>query len=254
MSQQPTRVELKRGRQRRFLRIILLIIVLTSSAVFIFRHEVFNINGYKVNGNSKLAVEEIIQASGINKGGNIFKLKKSQPIENILKLPYIKDIEIKRKLPNTIVYNIEERVGVFQTRTVSTMLLVDIEGRVLEELEGVDGNLPNIIGFDLNNIAVGDNIFLESDKDDIINFIMDSKEAELLMKSSKIDMTLLDDINIELNNGIGVAFGTLDNVKYKLRLLNEMLKDIEEKQIQTKMIIMNKGDNPIMVIDDKSEG
>ena len=157
-------------------------------------------------------------------------------------------------MPRTIVFNIEERVGVLQTRIGPTMFLVDIEGYVLEELEEADSGLPNIIGFDLSSISIGDNIFSGNDHSDIINFIIESKESKLLGNSSKIDMTLLEDINIELNNGISVAFGTLDNVKYKLRLLNEILKDIEIKQIQCKMIIMNKGDNPILVIDDKSEG
>lgn len=251
---QPTRVQMKLRRRRRFFRIILLIAVLTSSAMYMMKSEIFNIDNYKIQGNYKLNNETIINASSINKGENIFKINRSLTKENILKLPYIKEVEIKRKLPRTLIFNVEERVGVFQTRSISTMLLVDIEGFVLEQLENIEEDLPNIIGFDLSNIMIGDNIFLESDKDEIISFIIHSKESELLVKSSEIDMETLDNINIELNNGISVAFGTLDNVKYKLRLLNEILNDIEEKQIPCKMIIMNKGDNPILVIDDKSEG
>ncbi len=251
---QPTRVEMKLRRRRRFFRIILLIAVLTSSAMYMMKSEIFNIDNYKIQGNYKLNNETIINASSINKGENIFKINRSLTKENILKLPYIKDVEIKRKLPRTLIFDVEERVGVFQTRSISTMLLVDIEGFVLEQLENIEEDLPNIIGFDLSNIMIGDNIFLESDKDEIISFIIHAKQSELLIKSSEIDMETLDNINIELNNGISVAFGTLDNVKYKLRLLNEILNDIEEKQIPCKMIIMNKGDNPILVIDDKSEG
>ncbi|NLC04196.1 MAG: FtsQ-type POTRA domain-containing protein [Tissierellia bacterium] len=254
MSEKPTRVQLKRQRRRRFLRFLLFLALLISSLVFMLKSEIFNIDNYSVLGNKNLSKEIIINTSEINQGENIFKIKKSIAEENILALAYVKNVQIKRKLPRTIVFNIEERVGVLQTRSGSTMFLVDIEGYVLEELEEADSGLPNIIGFDLSSISIGDNIFSGNDHSDIINFIIESKESKLLGNSSKIDMTLLEDINIELNNGISVAFGTLDNVKYKLRLLNEILKDIELKQIQCKMIIMNKGDNPILVIDDKSEG
>lgn len=251
---EPTRVELKMRRRKRFFRFILLTAVLSISSLFMLKSSLFNIDNYKVEGNYKLNKEEIINASSISKGENIFKINKKIAEKNISKLPYIKNIEIKRKFPSTVLFNIEERVGVLQTKSISTMLLVDIEGFVLEQLDSIDEQLPNITGFDLNNIVIGDNIFLESNKGEIIDFIVQSNEAKILNKSSEIDMTLLDNINIQLINGISVAFGTLDNVKYKLSLLNEILIDIEDKQIPCKMIIMNKGDNPILVIDDKSEG
>lgn len=251
---EPTRVELKLRRKRRFFRFILLIAILTISALFMLKSDVFNVENYQVLGNYKLNGETIINASSINKGENIFKINKSQAEKNIMNLPYIKNVVIKRKFPRTIVFDIVERVGVLQTRSISTMLLVDIEGFVLEQLDSIDENIPIIMGFDINNIVLGDNIFIESKKEEIINFILQLNEAELLSESSKIDLTQLENINIEFISGISVAFGTLDNVKYKLSLLNEVLKDIEEKQIPCKMIIMNKGENPILVIDDKSEG
>lgn len=251
---EPTRVELKMRRRKRFFRFILLTAVLSISSLYMLKSPFFNIDTYKVEGNYKLTNEDIINASSISKGENIFKISKSISEKNISKLPYIKNIEIKRKFPRTILFNMEERVGILQTRSISTMLLVDIEGFVLEQMDVVDENLPNITGFDLNNIVVGDNIFLESSKLEVIDFIVQSNEAKFLKKSSEIDMTDLENINIQLINGISVAFGTLDNVKYKLSLLNEILYDIEDKQIPCKMIIMNKGDNPILVIDDKSEG
>ena len=251
---EPTRVELKMRRRKRFFRLILLTTVLSMSFLFMLKSPFFNIEDYKVEGNYKLDKEDIINASSIRKGENIFKINKSISEKTISKLPYIKNVEIKRKFPRTVVFNVEERVGVLQTRSISTMLLVDIEGFVLEQMDVVDENLPNITGFDLSNIVIGDNIFLESNKAEIIDFIVHSNEAKLLNKSSQIHMSELDNINIKLISGISVAFGTLDNVKYKLSLLNEILVDIEDKQIPCKMIIMNKGDNPILVIDDKSEG
>ncbi len=65
-----------------------------------------------------------------------------------------------------------------------------------------------------------------------------------------MDLELLDDIKIKLNNGIDIVFGNLDNVKYKLNLLNEILEHITENEIKCSKIIMNKGSHPIIVTDD----
>ena len=252
--EKPTRVQLKLRRRRRFFRFLLFLFILSMILLFMFRSPIFNIKTYNVEGNYKLANEDIISKSSINIGDNIFKINKSLALENISTLSYIKNIQIKRKLPSSIEFNIEERIGALQTKTDLSMYLIDIEGQVLEELEILNENLPEITGFDLNNIVIGQNLFLESEKQEIVQFIQDSNEVNFLGKTSKIDMSDLDNININLNNGISVAFGTIDNVKYKLSLLNEILIDIEKKELQIKMIIMNKGDNPILVIDDKSEG
>ena len=56
---------------------------------------------------------------------------------------------------------------------------------------------------------------------------------------------------IELNNGVKVAFGTIDNVKYKLSFLFNILEDVEKRNINVKQILLNKGSNPIIVTDDK---
>ncbi len=51
-------------------------------------------------------------------------------------------------------------------------------------------------------------------------------------------INLYDDnnIKIELIDGIKVAFGPLDNVKYKLSFLYEIIKDMEKKEVTVKQI------------------
>lgn len=252
--QELTRVQLKLRRRRRFFRFIIIMAVLIASFIFMLKSEFFNVETFTVQGNYKLSNENIITTSLLNKGENIFKINKSLAEKNIVNLPYAKNIVVKRKLPRTIIFDVEERVGVLVTKSISTKLLVDIEGFVLEELDEDNDNLPLIIGFEISDIAIGDNIFQEKSREEIINFILESNNAELLSKSTKIDIIEIDNVNIDLNSGISVAFGPLDNVKYKLSLLNQILEDIEKKEIPCKMIIMNKGENPILVIDDKSEG
>lgn len=243
-----TRVERKRRRKRFFLRLILLIAIISISVSYSFKSGIFNIDTINVNGNNKLSKESLINISGIIKGENIFKIRTSDGEKEIKQLPYIKSVEIKRKIPRTININIVERIEIIQMKAISTYMLIDNEGFILEFIDTKNDNLPTLIGFDINNVLPGDNIF-SNDNGKYLDELLSVDNHIILGKISEIIYESNDNINIILNNGISVAFGPLDNVKYKLRLLNEILIDIEKKQLVVKMIIMNKGENPILVTD-----
>lgn len=244
----PTRVELKLRRRRIIFRFILLLTTLVLVVLFALKTNFFNIDHIEVSGNKKLSKEEIIISSLINKGENIFKIKTLLGRDNINKTPYIKSSTIKRKFPRRVDIEVEERNEIIQVKLLGTYLLIDKEGYILEQIENKREDLPLIIGLEVNNIRPGDNLFSRIKFEKAVEFINEIYECGILKNTTEISMELFDDINIILNDGITVAFGTLDNVKYRLSLLDEVLKDISKNGTNCKSIIMNKGENPILVI------
>lgn len=244
------RVEKKLRRRKIILRLFLLLATLSAAMIFALKTSFFNIEYIQVIGNSKLAKEDIIATSKINKGENILRIKPSLSEKNLSKLPYIKESSIKRKFPRGVIIEVWERKEIFQTKSISTYILVDEEGYVLDQVENKDENLPLIKGLEINNISPGDNLFSSFKLEGAIEFITEGYELGILKRMAEVSMELFDDVNIILNDGIPVAFGALDNVKYKLRYLDEILQDIEKNKVQCKMIIMNKGNNPILVTGD----
>lgn len=241
-----TRVERKNRRKRIFFNLILLILLTTILVTFSLKSDFFNIKTIKIEGNNKLSKSIIENTSGITIGENIFKVKLRNGEKDIKKLSYIKDVNIERKFPKTININITEREAVLQLKNISSFVLVDIEGYVLDFKEEREENLPVLNGFDIN-VLPSENIFETEYGEELKNLINDEKNVEIIKKFREINYETDDNINIILNNGIVVAFGPLNDVKYKLRYLDEILKDIEKKQISAKMIIMNKGEKPIIV-------
>ena len=246
-----TRVERKKRRKKILFRIFLLIILVIIATIFAFNSKYFNIDYIIVEGNDKLDYDYIVNTSLIDEGENIFRVKTSDAEKLLNKLSYIKNVSVKRKLPNTIYISVDERNLAYQFRILSTYVLLDEEGYLLELSNEQIDDIPMFVGFELTDIKVGESIF-SNDKNTILyDFFLNDEVYNTIMKMSLITYNENDNnINIELNNGIGVAFGPLDNVKYKIRLLDKILLDIEKKQIKCKMIIMNKGDNPILVTDD----
>ena len=89
---------------------------------------------------------------------------------------------------------------------------------------------------------------LGNELQDIFN---DRETEKTVLKFREIGYDEDNDVKIKLNNGIVVEFGPLYNVKYKIKTINEIVEDLEKKNIPTKMIILNKGNHPIVVRDEK---
>lgn len=242
----PTRVEKKMKRRRNFFRFILSLILISLLIVFALKTDFFVINDIKVIGNKNITKDTLINASSINIGENIFKISISSAEKSIKKLPYTKEINIMRKFPKGIAIEITERKEMAQIKDISSFILIDEEGQVLDIKDNNKENLPIIIGLKIKNKKPGNNIFSDIDSKNKLDFIKEGYDLGLLQKIKEVDMADNNNINLTLIEDIGVAFGTLDNVKYKLDLLDEILRDIRKDQIPVKMILMNKGDNPII--------
>lgn len=245
-----SRVEKKMKRRRWFFRLLLLVSLIFIMFVLAINTDIFIINNIKVLGNNKISKDIIINASSINIGENIFKISTRASEKTIENLSYIKEAKIKRKLPKAIIMEIIERKEIFQIKEISSYVFIDIDGYILDIVDNQNENLPFFIGFNIDNKDPGDNIFAEIELEQKVEFILEGQSIKILQKMKEINMVDYNNVNILLNDGIPVAFGTLDDVKYKLNLLNEILLDIEKKQISCKMILMNKGDNPIIVLNE----
>ncbi|KOA20977.1 cell division protein DivIB [Clostridium homopropionicum DSM 5847] len=150
----------KRRRKRKIKRYFFLLIILISVSITLcLKLNYFNINNIDVIDNRNIPSEEIIKLSAITKGNNIFytNLKKSKA--NILSNSYILNVNIKRKLPNTIQIFIQERSAIFYIKKGDIYLIVDREGVILEEKQKIDSmKLIKLEGFDKDNYKLGEAI------------------------------------------------------------------------------------------------
>jgi len=249
-----SRVERKIRRRRLFFRFLLLISFILLLFIFALNSNFFLISNIEVLGNNKISKDVAISASSINLGENIFKISTRTGEKNLTKLPYVKEAKVKRKFPKGIIIDIIERKAILQIKEISSIRLIDIDGYILDIVDTEDEKLPLLVGLNVEDKKPGDNILSILESKGCTEFISEGQARGILSKMKKIDMVDNNNVNIILIDGISVAFGTLYNVKYKVGLLNEILKDIEEKQLPCKMILMDRGDNPIIVLNEEGEG
>ena len=219
-----------------------------------FKNGLFNITSIDVVGNKKLSKEQVIRASGGTTNENIFKVSLKNMEINLKRHPYIKEAKVKRKFPDKLVVDIVERREKFSIPYMESYVYSDGESFILRiENEPDVEKVPIIIGMNIEKPQIGNEIVLEKGKDieELENFIKIADEVKLLEQVKSIDFSKKENIDINLRNGIKVAFGPLNNVKYKLSYLYSILEDVSKKDLNCKYIYFNKGENPIIVTDDK---
>lgn len=242
-----TEIERRNRKKKILLNVFLSITILSIISVIIFKSDIFKIENIVVYGNSKIDENEIIEYSKINIGENIFRLNKVDVKERLEELAYIKEVDIKRNLPDNININIIEKEEKALIKSISTYQIIDMDGYVLNETDEINENLPILLGLNIYDININDNLFDAISDEYIVELFREGDRLELLDKIKSINLEFRNDIHILLKDDIDIAFGNLDNVEYKLQLLNKVLQDIEEKEISVKEIIMNKGDHPIII-------
>ena len=109
--------------------VVAVIVALTVGATVFFRVE-----RVTVTGNQRYSQEEIITASGIQLGDNLYSLNKVRIDRNLrTSLPYIGDLTINRALPSTIIISVTEWEAVAQIAVPDPEQVSALQAELLEK-------------------------------------------------------------------------------------------------------------------------
>jgi len=235
-------------------RLITIIILLVISIFFILytRTSFFHISAIEVYGNEKIKDDKLILASGIMIGENIFKISLKMAEENILLHPYIKNVDIKRKLPDKIEISVDERKEIAVIDYAGSYIYVDEEGIILNILSEKDNSqIVEINGIEISNPRVSQKVEFNNEQigDNILELLNESRKLGLSNSITTISVDENNKVTFHLDDGGEVAFGTLDDVKYKLNFLVSILKELDAKNQGFKKIHLDKGENAIIIKD-----
>jgi cell division protein FtsQ len=148
----------------KWLMYILSVLLIWLTIFFFMQSSFFVVSSIKVNGLNSFSPEEIIELGGLVKGTNIFQVDISQAEEKIKTNSIIKEVIVKRKLPQTLVINVQERTPLVLIPVEGGFLQVDSQGYILKKQNELGRNpIPIITGIELpGTLSTGK--LLKSDK------------------------------------------------------------------------------------------
>jgi hypothetical protein len=117
----------------------------------------FKVNTIEVQGNAVYSAEQIIKASGIEKGDNLLTDQQAHRggQHHRPRLPYIESVSIGRTLPDTVVIKVQETDATFAVTTdTNTVWLINPSGKAIEKVNTLSSEeYSQLLGVTINNPA-----------------------------------------------------------------------------------------------------
>jgi cell division protein FtsQ len=198
----------------------------------------FRVDSVVVSGQQRYTEEEIRTASGVHPGDNMYLLNKHEVARNILReLPYISTIRINRRLPDTLLIEIQESGKPMAVVQDGSAWLVSSDGKIVEqkpEAEAVNYGL--ITGCELLAPSVGTSIALATEyaaqQESLINLLEALEDAGI---TDEVDGIRLDDLSyINMDYGGRFTVRIAYNADYSWEL-TKLTQTLAREEIQSNM-------------------
>ena len=233
-----TKQEKKRKKRNRrikfFIKLVLIIGLISGGIVFALTSPIFNIKNINVLNNNQLSSDTIISLSELKQEENIFKFYSKKVKDKIKENPYIENVKIHRKLPSTIEIEIEEREPKYSVDFMGKYAYINKQGYLLEISED-SKQLPILIGSSTaeENMVLGNRLDNEdlTRLEDVIKIMNSATEKNLDKMVTSIDISDKNNYSIYLEQEKKkVHLGETNNLSNKMLYVVSIIEQEQGKE------------------------
>ena len=178
---------------------------------------------------------------------NTFKLVKSKVQNNIKQNAYVENVKVKRKLPDTIIIEIEERTPTYMISFANAYAYINNQGYFLE-ISKNKLELPILTGFLTReeDIQEGNRLCLEDLQrlDEVLQIMKSATSNEIASLVTKINIANKQNYILELEDKKKtVQLGDTSNLSTKMLYIKKIIEQNEkiEGEILVNTDLNNKG-------------
>lgn len=223
----------RRGRFSGLLKLFgfLIAVAAVIAAITLF----FRMDHIVVSGNERYSEQEVLDASGLVTGGNLYFLNKYGVKETIFaQLPYVEEVKINRKLPDTLLIEVRECKAVAGVDSPGGVWLISAEGKLLEQTSAPPEGCPLVTGAPLIEPAPAQQMdFGEAAAyraGVVLTLLRVSAEREMSKDIAVIDMSDETALNFSYLGRFTVRFPWTADVGYKLESLSTVVDYLEDNE------------------------
>ncbi|HIR64689.1 MAG TPA: FtsQ-type POTRA domain-containing protein [Candidatus Faecousia faecigallinarum] len=212
----------------------------------------FRVQNIRVTGNGKYTAQEIIDASGIDGGENLLLLGKSKAAGQILnRLPYVDQVQIGIKLPNTVNIDIVELEAVYAVSAAGGgWWLMDDGGKLLEPVEDAGAHIQ-VTGIQAENPTVGATLTPAADPEPetqpegetepqangdpaaraaaALTILQTLQEVDRTAEITRVDVSALYDLQVWYGDDYQVLLGGPEELAYKTRYMVQAVAELQDR-------------------------
>jgi len=204
---------------------------------FVFSSNFCSIEEVIIKGNDYLSEDEIFSKSQIKLGENIFKLDLKKSIDSLEQEPRIKEVEIKRIIPNKIIISLKERKAAAIVYIGEEYFSSTKEGIILSKIDRPEGglDLPLVLGLEIDKIKLGGII----DKPEFRVALESINSLEVILPKKFYQVQILSPNDFMICNNddtLKIRVNSSEVIINKENLLREALENIEKEKLLVEYI------------------
>lgn len=165
--------------------VIIIFAILVIFAVIFARTSFFTVKTIQVEGNRYYTEKEILILGNCKPGGNLFFDKNISQIKSrLINDPYISNVKIRRKLPDTLIIEVEELIQGAAFKYGDKYLVVSEDGMVVKTVDSPP-QITLVDGLTLSRIEQGQMIEAEET-------VLLKQTLNILSASAEFDMYFME--------------------------------------------------------------
>jgi cell division protein FtsQ len=227
-------------------------LIILLSGLYAFTYDLATQCGYfqaqdiEIVGANQLTEEAILEQAGVYTGINILSVNLSIARKRLLAHPDIKNADVERKLPNSLIIRVEE----YQPLAVVDLgrkFLMDKDGKIYKECQKSDSSgLPLITGLDFSDLGLEGKI-VDGPYAAVLNILKLGLEPETILPNSSIREISVDrEVGLTLyafteTKAIKLGFGNYPDKYRRLEKVTLYLKDRSRMVDFDSIDLMNAG-------------
>lgn len=232
---------------------ILISLLLIAAGLYFLDSRVLLLKSIQVEGNDLISTQDIVRISGLDKqkGISIMRLRLDVASQNLMTIPYLQSVKIKRIWPDIVRIIVEERSVAAAMKWANQYVLLDWDAHVLEVRKDIgNARLPMLGGLSVSDVKIG-KVLSPSSHDEmgdqkkrqnavVLDRLRISTSIEVMKAlAATKSVRMIADINVErpeeiilkTRDGIIVRFGAAMEINRKAQKMVEILPRIRKQGI-----------------------
>lgn len=218
-------------RIRRIMSVMLLMILFSVCALSVTYKLIYVIDGVTVTGSQKYSDAQILEASGVQIGDNLYSFKASEAEARVtLRYPYVRQLQVQRTAPSSVLFQITEDTAVYYAEIYGDVYELSDSLRVLNRTDAASARDCGLIRLRLPAVdsAVAGRVLSFSEEKysmQIRKVLSQLKLTTLMSRITSVDCRNPNYLQIICDEQFRLDFGSLDDIEVKLKIAQAVLED-----------------------------
>lgn len=193
----------------------------------------------RVEGNEHYTQQEIISATGLETGDNIFFFDKFSTISRAYtKLPYLEEVTVERQLPGRLTIRVVESKALAYLFVDGEEWTIDRSCKILgKAVEGETEELIPIYGIKPGTLMIGERLERADGSEERVDYLAELlgqlQERGLASETEWVDFTDTNKVFFKYTDKYQVVIGDGENVEHKFAMLMSVLSQLKEGDVGT---------------------